>query len=74
MQNDATLKKLFQQAVDKLGGEWTEEIVSHVRMAVTNFVAHARTEVDWKKYRAETTDRTTTQGRNKKKKLREILK
>ena len=72
VQGDKESISLFKEAVGKLNVEFTDEVVNHVRVAVANFAFHARSEVEWRKFRANTTDRT--KGKEKKKTLRETLK
>jgi hypothetical protein len=63
---------LFHQKVKDLSGEYTDEVVELVRRRLVNFSFHARSNVEWKKYKKENTDRTA--GKEKKMGRREYLK
>jgi hypothetical protein len=55
---------LFHQKVKDLSGEYTDEVVESVRRRLVNFSFHAWSNVEWKKYKKENTDRTA--GKEKK--------
>jgi hypothetical protein len=63
---------LFSKAVEQLPDKYEEGVIRYARTAVMAYAFHARSEVEWKKYRAVTTDRHA--GRGKKLNLRENLK
>jgi len=63
---------LFQQKVKELAGEYDDEVIRSVRKRLVEYAFHARSNVEWKKYKAEHTDRTS--GKEKKMGRREILK
>jgi hypothetical protein len=70
--NDKSLVILFQNALGRLDHPPPEEAAEFVRRTVVNYAFHARSEVEWVKYRALNTDRCA--GVNKKLHLRDQLK
>ena len=73
VQEDKVGHRLFEKAVSNLPGKgFSEDVILYARKAVLNYAFHARSEVEWKKFRAVTTDRSA--GKDKKKSLRTILK
>jgi hypothetical protein len=69
---DESLVKLFQNAVNKLDNQPPKQAIEFVRRTVVNYAFHARSEVEWVKYRAMNTDRCA--GVKKKLTRREQLK
>ena len=65
--------RLFKLAVKSLNaGNFSEDVIGFAQRSVVNFAFHARSEVEWKKYRALTTDRAI--AKEKKLGLRVLLK
>jgi hypothetical protein len=72
VRKDEHLHLLFSEAVGKLNEKYDEDVIRYARTAVVAYAFHARSEVEWKKFRAVTTDRGA--GKDKKLTLREFLK
>ena len=74
--SDESLESLFKSKVKELETELSKEFddraVKWVWQKVVDFAFHARSAVEWNKYRAEKTDRTA--GKEKKMGVRELLK
>jgi hypothetical protein len=67
------LPKQFMHAVRaELGNSFDDDTIAKVHNELLDFAFHGRSEVEWKKYRAATTDRSV--GKEKKLQLREKLK
>jgi hypothetical protein len=69
---DKEIIEQFKIAVERTEGEWPEIVLESVRECVATYAFHARSEVEWAKYRAGHTDRTVS--KEKKMGLRENLK
>ena len=67
------LPKQFMHAVRaELGNSFDDDTITKVHNELLDFAFHGRSEVEWKKYHAATTDRSA--GKEKKLQLREKLK
>jgi hypothetical protein len=69
---DSALKEDFERQASKSGDEISKDAIHWVFKRIVNFAFHARSAVEWQKYRAEKTDRTA--GKAKKMGIREFLK
>ena len=71
--NNRELLQQFQTAVrSELGTSFQETISQTVHFEILEYAFNARTQVEWKRYKAHTTDRSA--GKEKKLGLREFLK
>jgi hypothetical protein len=69
---DSALKKYFETQASKSGDNISKDAVDWVFKRIVDFAFHGRSAVEWRKYRAEYTDRTA--GKAKKMGTREFLK
>jgi hypothetical protein len=69
---DKEIIEQFKMAVARTGQAWPDVVLESVRECVATYAFHARSEVEWAKYRAGHTDRTVS--KEKKMGLRENLK
>lgn len=69
---DSALKEDFERQATKSGDDISKDAIHWVFKRIVNFAFHARSAVEWRKYRAEKTDRTA--GKAKKMGIRAFLK
>jgi UDP-glucose 6-dehydrogenase len=62
----------FCQKVKELTGKYDDKVVQSVLKRLVDYAFHARSNVEWQKYKKENTDRTAS--KEKKMGQREILK
>jgi hypothetical protein len=72
VEKNSNRQAMFYQKVKELSGKYDDKLVHSVRKRIVDYAFHARSNVEWTKYKRENTDRTA--GKEKKMGRREILK
>ena len=72
IEKNSNRQATFYQKVKELSGKYDDKTVHSVRKRIVDFAFHARSNVEWKRYKRDNTDRTA--GKEKKMGRREILK
>lgn len=57
VENNSNRQAMFFQKVKDLQNEYDDKVVRSVQKQLVDFVFHARSNVEWKKYKRENTER-----------------